>query len=164
MDDVAAFCRRVQPRLIGLLSLYCGDREVAEEMTQETLARVWADRRKVSRMANPDGWAYKSALNLARSHFRRRAAERRARQRLSPGRPRLPADEADAMDVRRAVAGLPHRQRAAVVLRYYADLPVSEAAQLMGCAEGTVRALTHQAIASLRAHGGLLREEPADEH
>jgi RNA polymerase sigma-70 factor (ECF subfamily) len=59
--------------------------------------------------------------------------------------------EADsALVVRAAVLGLPERQRAAIVLRYYADLPVAEVAQIMRIAEGTVRALTHQGTEKLR--------------
>jgi len=52
------------------------------------------------------------------------------------------------------------RQRTALVLRYYLDLSVAETAQLMGCADGTVKSLTHKAIASLRQHPtlGQLRE------
>jgi RNA polymerase sigma-70 factor (ECF subfamily) len=48
------------------------------------------------------------------------------------------------------VAALPRRQREVVCLRFYADLPVAETAARLGVAEGTIKALTHQAIASLR--------------
>lgn len=128
-------------------------------MTQEALARVWIDWRKVSRMSNPEGWAYRTALNQAKSHFRRRAVERRVRQHLGGVQAAEETDVAAAVAVRQAVAVLPHRQRAAVVLRYYADLSVADAAQVMGCAPGTVQALTHQAIVNLRGRGGLGDEE-----
>jgi RNA polymerase sigma factor (sigma-70 family) len=52
--------------------------------------------------------------------------------------------------VRAAVATLPSRQRAAVVLRYFNDLSVADTAEILGCAEGTVKALTSQAVANLR--------------
>jgi RNA polymerase sigma factor (sigma-70 family) len=61
-----------------------------------------------------------------------------------------PADVTDALAVRAAVAALPPRQRAAVVLRYFADLSVDQTAAVLGCAPGTVKSLTSQAIASLR--------------
>lgn len=48
------------------------------------------------------------------------------------------------------MAQLPERQRAAIVLRYFVDLPVSEVADVMGIKEGTVKALTHQAVGNLR--------------
>jgi RNA polymerase sigma factor (sigma-70 family) len=93
------------------------------------------------------------AINLANSYFRRRAAETRAKRRLLD-RQRVDApagvDPAAAIAIRTAVASLPRRQRTALVLRYYADLPVHDVASAMGCPEGTVKSLTSKAIASLR--------------
>ena len=90
-------------------------------------------------------------MNLARSWIRRAVADRRARQRLA----RDPvaddrADDAQAVAVREALSTLPPRQRTALILRYYLDQSVDEAADVMQCAPGTVKAATHQAIASLR--------------
>jgi RNA polymerase sigma factor (sigma-70 family) len=59
---------------------------------------------------------------------------------------------AEAITIRRAVATLPRRQRVVLVLRYYADLPVIDVAHLMGCAPGTVKSLTSQAVSALRQH------------
>jgi RNA polymerase sigma-70 factor (sigma-E family) len=146
-----AFCARVRPWLIGSLSLYCGDADVAEELAQETLARVWDRWPKVAAMQAPESWAYRVALNLANSHYRRRAAERRATARQDrPVTSFEDPDTAAALTIRHAVSRLPRRQRAALVLRYYSDLSVVETAALLGCAPGTVKALTHQAIAGLR--------------
>ena len=160
--QVEAYCARVRPWLVGSLSLYCGDADVAEELAQDTLARVWDRWPSVRDMAAPEAWTYRVALNLASSHYRRRAAERRAaaRQRAMQVED-AGADTADAIAVREAVARLPKRQRAALVLRYYADLPVSETAALLGCAPGTVKALTHQAIAGLRASVGTFELQEA---
>ncbi|MDP3711673.1 MAG: sigma factor-like helix-turn-helix DNA-binding protein [Mycobacteriales bacterium] len=66
-----------------------------------------------------------------------------------------------ALAVRRAVAALPLRQRTALVYRYYSDLSVEQTAEAMGRATGTVKSLTSQAIASLRAHADLL--DPTDD-
>ena len=55
-----------------------------------------------------------------------------------------------ALDVRAALAQLTDRQRAAVVLRYRADLPIAEIAEVMDCAPGTVKATLHQALARMR--------------
>ncbi len=149
MDDVGAFCRAMHPRLVGALALHCGDRDVAEELAQEALARVWERWPSVRSMASPESWTFRVGFNLAASRFRRRAAERRARSRIGPADESVP-DAASAIAVRQAVAALPPRQRAAVVLRYFADLPVDEAAAVLGCAPGTIKSLTSQAIASLR--------------
>lgn len=57
---------------------------------------------------------------------------------------------ATVLDVRAALAHLTERQRAAVVLRYVADLPLADIADVMGCASGTAKATLHQALAHLR--------------
>src|SRR4051812_3813807 len=148
--EASAFCRELHPRLVGALALHCGDRDVAEELAQETLARVWERWSTVRAMDSPDAWAFRVGFNLATSRFRRAAAERRARARVGPVDDHQP-DTASALAIRAAVAALPPRQRAAVVLRYFADLSVERTAEVLGCAPGTVKSLTSQAIASLRA-------------
>lgn len=162
-EDVTAFCRELRPRLVGALSLYCGDLAVAEELTQETLSRVWEHWPKVRGLAFPEGWAHRVGLNLASSWLRRRHAEQRARAKLD-GRAQIDAapDTAAAVAVRRAVAALPRRRRTALVLRYYLDLSVEQTADQMGCAAGTVRALTSQALATLRDEAGLADLEVHD--
>ncbi|MCU1486955.1 MAG: putative polymerase sigma factor [Actinomycetia bacterium] len=156
-----AFCDELRPRLVGSLVLFCGDRWLAEEIAQEALARAVERWGRVGAMASPQAWTYRTAFNLARSTARRRAAERRARSRLAGDRPPDLPDTSTAVAVRAAVAALPSRQRAAIVARFYAGLPVTETAEALGCAEGTVRALTAQAMVRLRT-SGLLDEEEED--
>jgi RNA polymerase sigma factor (sigma-70 family) len=101
-------------------------------------------------------------MNLARSRFRRLAIERRARgllEHAAAGQRVEPTDES-VVAVRTAIAQLPPRQREVVLLRYFADLSVQATAEVMGCAEGTVKASTHKALATL-ATLGLRDEEPA---
>jgi RNA polymerase sigma-70 factor (sigma-E family) len=153
-DDVTAFCTREWPRLVGSLSLFTGDGELAQELAQETLARVCRDWRKVSNLDAPGAWAHRVALNLARSHFRHRAVARRHGSRLAVAAARVDdPDTATTIAVRNAVALLPLRQRTALVLRYFADLSVAETAEAMHCPEGTVKTLTRQAIIALRTTG-----------
>ena len=151
-EGVVAFCDRLRPRLVGMLTLYCGSSGVAEEIAQETLARVWLNWWRVRRLDVPEAWAYRVATNLARSLFRRRAAERRVRARLEAEADHAyeDPDTPDVLAVREAVASLPARQRAALVWRHYGGLSVAETAEVMGCAPGTVRALASQALAALR--------------
>ena len=103
-------------------------------------------------MASPHAWLSTVGLNLARSWWRRRYAEQRANRRMAAGgRDDAPgAEPSDVLAVRSAVAGLPERQRAALVLRYYGGLSLAETAEALGCAEGTVKSLTHKAIVRLR--------------
>lgn len=156
--DADAFCRAVYPRLAATLGLHCGEPAIGEELAQEALVRVLERWPSVRDMGSPEAWTYRVGFNLAATTFRRRAAERRAtaavgRARLSP-----PADLADVLAVRAALATLPHRQRAAVVLRHLADLPVAQTAIVLGCAEGTVKALTSQGLDALRQRLGVQEE------
>jgi RNA polymerase sigma factor (sigma-70 family) len=166
LDDVDAFCRREWPRLVGALSLFTGDADLAEELAQETLARVCRDWRKVSQLAAPGAWAHRVAINLARSHFRHRAVVRKHTSALA-AIATVDDDCASTLAVRHAVAQLPVRQRTALVLRYFADLSVAETAEAMRCPTGTVKTLTRQAILALRSQGlvsdaGIEQESMAD--
>lgn len=154
-SDPAAFCGEIRDRLVRSLTLYCGDRVVAEELAQEALVRVWERWPKVSAMDAPEAWTFRTALNLANSSFRRKQAERRARHRLEqrPVPPAPPPDDGTADEVRAAVRALPPRQRAVIIARYFLDLDVAQTATLLDCAPGTVKAATHQAINRLRQTG-----------
>lgn len=152
--DFDRFCHAQFPRLVGLLSHYCGDGHVAEELAQEALARAFKDWKRVAQMAGPEKWLTTVALNLARSHFRRAAVERRFFRRERREHQHDP-DAADKVSVRATVAQLPSRQKTALLLRYYADLPIIEIAELMQCAEGTVKTLIHRAVQRLGGQLGV---------
>jgi RNA polymerase sigma factor (sigma-70 family) len=162
-DELAVFCHAEYRRLVGALSLYCRDRHVAEELAQDTLVRLIRDWSRVRRLDSPSAWAHRVAINLANSHLRRRSAERRALRRLS-GRPaaRHDPDPSIAVAVRAAVAALPRRERAVVVLRFFADFSVHDVGELLGLPEGTIKTLTARALASLRAAGMTELEEAND--
>ena len=153
--DFSAFYRAHLPRLVGALTLYTGDRELSADLAQEAMARAYRDWRKVICLDSPAAWLHRVGLNLANSAFRRKLIEWRAsaRSRAQAIDAHHDPDAGDAVAVRRLVAALPARQKTALVLRYYVDLPVSEVAESMGCAEGTVRALTSQALSALRRSG-----------
>jgi RNA polymerase sigma-70 factor (sigma-E family) len=159
--DFEAFCLGHHTVLLRLLTLYCGDVEVARDLTQETLARAWVHWRKVGRMDRPDLWLRRVALNLANSHFRHRKVERSAPHRPGPQDPTARVDgpggsTADRLVVREALARLSDRQRTAIVLRYLDDLSVEQTAQLMGCSPGTVKKLAARGLTTLR---GLIGED-----
>jgi RNA polymerase sigma factor (sigma-70 family) len=149
--EAVAFCERLRPRLVGALSLYCGDAALAEEHAQEALIRVWETWPRATQMRVPEAWAVRIGMNCLRSTFRHRAVERRALARAAALRTDTevePAEDENA-HVRGLVAALPHRQRTALVLRYYLDLSVADTAAAMGCAEGTVKSLTSKALGQL---------------
>lgn len=151
-ESLRLLCTREYPRLVGALSLYTGDRQLAQDLAQEALARLCAHWGRVHRMDAPSAWLHRVALNLARSSFRARGVAR-AKAHLLVARADDGADVTSAIALRTAVAALPERQRRALVLRYYADLPVRDVARLMHCPQGTVKSLTFQAITSLRTRG-----------
>lgn len=152
--DAAALCEQLRGPLVGALFLYVGERAVAEDLAQEALVRTVERWSQVATLDRPAAWVWRVAFNLARSGFRRRVAERRALSRLGGlASGTDDRDSADAVAVRRAVTALPPRQRAVVVARFYADLSVAQTAVVLGCAEGTVKSLTHHAVTALRGAG-----------
>jgi RNA polymerase sigma-70 factor (sigma-E family) len=151
-EALAELCRSQHRRLVGLVALYVGDRAIAEDLAQEALVRLHVKWAEVRRMESPPAWLAAVAVNLARSWWRRRSIEQRANRRHQAGRtPEADLPEsADVLVVRAAVASLPPRQRSALVLRYYARLSIEQTADALGCPSGTVKSLTHKAIANLR--------------
>jgi RNA polymerase sigma-70 factor, ECF subfamily len=154
MEDLDAMCQREYPRLVGMIGLYCGDANLAEDLAQEALIRLCRDWRKVSSMEAPEGWLHRVAINLAHSHYRRKAIERRAVSVL--GARRSNADSADdRVETIDLLKNLPHRQKAAVLLHYYLDLPVREVAKMMQVPEGTAKTLIHRGTRALQADEGI---------
>jgi RNA polymerase sigma factor (sigma-70 family) len=151
--ELATFCDLEWPRLVGSLTLYTGDRDLAEELTQEALIRVCEHWPQVREAESASAWAHRVGFNLAKSQFRRRAALRRIR-RLETAQPDAwDPDTASHVALREAVAALPDPQRSALVLRYFADLSVREVASLMACPTNTVKTHTRRALMALRNAG-----------
>lgn len=151
--ELAAVSEDLRPRVIAKVARWCGDRELAEESTQEALARavVWS-----TRLNDPDrlyGWLVRVAMNLVRNQHRRtEVARRHTPMLLDPAHgPREEFDAVeDAMLVHDLMAGLTPSQRTVVSLRYFGGYTVAEAADTLGCPEGTVKSLTHRAVATMR--------------
>lgn len=162
-DSLERFCTVQHVRLVGMLDLLVGNLAVAEELAQEALARAWMSWWRVRRYDNPEAWLHRVAVNLAMSHFRRRAAERRATARLDdPADAVEDTDVASAVALRAALARLPERMRTAVVLRFYVDLPYAEVASRMRLAEPTCRSFVNRALERLRHDLQAIPEEATD--
>ena len=134
-----------------------GDRHRAEDLLQEALVKLWFAWPKVAAQA-PEAYVRRVlARAAARSARRRWWGERPVDQLPDPPGVR---DESAAVDERTRLeamlALLPARQRAAVVLRSYQDLPERHVAEVLGCPVGTARSLTARGVARLRL---LLAEE-----
>ena len=157
-DDAADFIREQYPQLVGLLGLYCGDRVLAEELAQDALERVCRDWRRVRRKDNAVAWTRRVAINLANSHFRRKAAEQRATTRLRAGVLKtVERDDVASLVLRESVASLPLRQRTAVVLHYFLDMSFPEVAEFMDIPLSTGKSLVRRGLARLRQNA--VREE-----
>lgn len=148
--ELVGFCKREHPRLVGALSLYCGDAAVAEELAQEALYRACRDWPHVRGLAAPGPWVHRVAVNLANSRFRRQRAEARAYRRRGPDAELPGADPADVLAVHAALAQLPARQRQAVVLRHLLGFTTAEVAAVLGASEGAVKQLTLRGVTALR--------------
>ncbi len=146
--DIRAFLRDGYSRLVGAVALVTGSLAAAEDAVQEALVRAWERIDRGDPIDKLENWIAAVAFNLSRSGLRRLGAERRARARLagSPAEGAEPSSE--RLDVARALAGLPRRQREAVVLRYFLELPTAEIARTMGTSEGTVKSQ----LAKARTH------------
>jgi RNA polymerase sigma-70 factor (ECF subfamily) len=136
-------------RVVGALTLAAGSRAAAEDAVAEALARAWERSERGERIDSLPAWVTAVGLNLLRSGWRRRRAERRAVDRVQPAATAADAD--DLVDVRRALASLPRRQREATILRYYLDYDVAAVAAALGISEGTAKATLFRARQSLAA-------------
>jgi RNA polymerase sigma-70 factor (ECF subfamily) len=140
-----------------------GSRAAAEDAVQEAVARAWERSERGEEIESLTGWVTAVSLNLARSRRRRLAAEHRARSRLG-ARERSPiASPEDRMDITRALAALPRRQREVTVLRYYLRMDVKEVADALGMSEGTAKTTLFRARRALsRSLGESDMEEAND--
>jgi RNA polymerase sigma-70 factor (ECF subfamily) len=143
--DDEAFETWVCPHLQAMANLAARLVGVAErdDIVQESLARAWRKWRTYRpERGTPRTWLLAIVADQARRSGRRRTGE------LAPDELTMPPG-AD-VDLERAVASLPRRQRLAVHLHYFVDLPVADCARVMGCAPGTVKRALFDARQRLR--------------
>jgi RNA polymerase sigma-70 factor (sigma-E family) len=129
-----------------------GDAALAQELAQEAFVRVFVHRRRLRDPAAAPAYLRRTVVNLVFSHSRSAMRVRRSRQRAGQaerGSSGIEETE-DRVDVTAALATLPIRRRACVVLRYYVDLTEAETAEALGISIGTVKSQTHKALAQLR--------------
>jgi RNA polymerase sigma-70 factor (sigma-E family) len=126
----------------------CGDWHRAEDLVQVTFLRLYRHWRRI-RTETVDAYARRTLVNAFLTD--RRDRRREDVSASPPDRAAPCTDPSQAVDLSRALAGLPAQQRAAVVLRHLEDLPVAEVAALLGVAEGTVKSQTARGVQALRA-------------
>jgi RNA polymerase sigma-70 factor (sigma-E family) len=129
--------------------LMLGDAAEAEDLVQTALAKTYAAWSKVRDVNAAPAYARTVLVNTASSWFRKRSWRNERPTEALPDivDERDPSDRPAVMD---ALAALPPRQRAVIVLRYYEDLSVAQAASALDISEGTVKSQTSDPLARLR--------------
>ena len=128
-----------------------GDSDQARDATQEAALRLLRDLPRFRGDSSFRTWAIGIAINVAREMRRKRGREDggwRIKDRPDDAGAVLRDEERAA--VKEALAGLPERQREAVVLRYFEELSVGQTAAAMKCSPGTVKATVFQALRSMK--------------
>ncbi|WP_202879646.1 SigE family RNA polymerase sigma factor [Serinicoccus kebangsaanensis] len=150
------------PRLRRAAYLLCGDADLAEDLLQEALIAL---AEKWESVDNPDGFVRRVIYRKRVSWWRKTRREVAVERMPERGTPDGADDRARDDEVHTALRALPPRQRAALVLRYFEDLTEAQTAEVMGVRPGTVKSLSHHAIARLReelgtrATGGVQEKE-----
>lgn len=141
-----------QRHLYRTAHLLCGNAHRAQDLTQTTLAKLFQHWRRVSRADNLDAYARTVLTRTFLAEQRRGLLARRADVlRGGPG----PRHDSDLrVTLQTALAELPPRARAIVVLRYWEDLSVETVAELMRCSTGTVKSQCSRSLARLREQLG----------
>ena len=145
------YVRGQWPQLVRYATALCGDPAEAEELVQSALVRVALRWPLVREKDNPDAYVRRAIANGYLTVWRR---VRRHEMRVAEPPEVTVADRSgdidDVMAVRRALATLPPRQRAVLVLRYLEDRSERETAEILGCSVGTVKSQSAKALAKLR--------------
>jgi len=147
--------------LLRTAYLLTGDRADAEDLLQQALAKTWLAWDRIREREAVDGYVRRVMVNTRTSLWRRRRVDEYATDEL-PERSdsRDATADSDLHDALwSALATLPRKQRAAVVLRYYEDLSEDETARVLGVSVGTVKSTTSRALVKLREQTGL-RDDP----
>jgi RNA polymerase sigma-70 factor (sigma-E family) len=138
----------------------CGDWHTADDAVQHTFVQLYRHWARV-RPASLDSYVRTILVNAVRSQTRRRRRELTTAE--PPDSVAPTTDPGLHLDLRRALARLPRRQREMVVLRHLENLSVSEVAEVLGVAEGTVKSQTARGVEALRRFLGEAEAAPGEE-
>jgi RNA polymerase sigma-70 factor (sigma-E family) len=149
-EEFDAFVRSRHAALLRYGHVLTGNPHAAADLVQDALERTGLAWSRVQRQDDPEGYVRRVMTNRHISTWRRLR-----RERLVADAPEAayddPAPRADDA-LWAALARLPRRQRAVLVLRYYEDLSEAQIATVLDCAPGTVKSQASKGLATLRAH------------
>ncbi len=172
-DAFSVLVRASSPRLYGAAKLILRDPDRAQDAVQEALVLAW---RHVRALRDPqawDAWLYRLTVRAcyrsARTHRRRDLVELHVVSDQEPrSAPDFPTNVAERDRLGRELDRLPVDQRTVMVLHFYLDLPLTEAAEILSIPVGTAKSRLHRGLATLRASMvserpdvHLVRERPA---
>lgn len=153
------FYRSQRRPVLGLAWTLCGDRSLAEELTQDAFMAAHRKWRVVSGYEDPGGFVRRVVANRSVSAIRRRATEARALLRIGSRRDTSAADaELPDDEFWSAVRALPDRQAQAVALHYLEDRSVDDIAAILEIAPSTVKVHLHRGRQTLAETLGNTRE------
>jgi RNA polymerase sigma-70 factor (sigma-E family) len=141
------------PALVRLARLIAGDRHRGEDLVQEVLTKAYPRWNRILAGGQPEVYLRRMLINAHLSWRRRRSSGETADGPAwveRADRADISAEAAERDAVWRLIAGLPPKQRATIVLRFYEDLDDSAIAEILGCSPVTVRTHTMRALAALR--------------
>ncbi|HTC68489.1 MAG TPA: SigE family RNA polymerase sigma factor [Acidothermaceae bacterium] len=151
-DDFRSFVASRSAALLWFAHLLTGDRGAAEDIVQTALAKTALGWSRVRRKDNPEAYVRRAIVNTHLNALRRRPWREQPQEHLPEdvdSRHREhELDDREAMW--QALSGLPPRQRAVLVLRYYEDLSEADIADVLGCSRGTVKSQAAKGLQHLR--------------
>ncbi|GAA3249422.1 SigE family RNA polymerase sigma factor [Nonomuraea helvata] len=146
MEDFDEFVRARGDALLRYGYVLSGDSEDAADLVQEALARLGDAWSRVRNKDDPEGYVRTTMVRLHIKSWRRRRRENLVADVPEHGEP----DRYGDADLWSELQGLPRKQRAVLVLRYYEDLSDQEIADILGISRGTVRSQAARALDKLR--------------
>lgn len=148
--------RRHADQGMRMAFLLTGDQAAAEDIVHDAFVRLFARYHDLRRADAFEIYLRRTIVNLSRDRFRRRRLERDHTTREAGTLHQASIESAveDRDSLRRGLASLPHRQKAAIVLRFYVDLSERETAEVLQCSVPAVKSLVTRATASLSKRMG----------
>lgn len=151
-EDFVGVVQERAPAWRRVAYLICGDWSRADDLLQQALIRMYVRWSRID-VTTVDAYARKIITRLAIDESRR-SYHRKEVTGAVPDRSATMPSTVDALVVREALQTVPPGQRAALVLRYYQGLSVSETARALGVSEGAVKSQTSRGLTALRRRLG----------
>jgi RNA polymerase sigma-70 factor (sigma-E family) len=152
-EDFRQYVAARMDRLRRSAYLLCRDWHTADDLVAVTVGKLYRNWRRAQQAERIDAYVQKILLRAWLDELRRPWRREQATAEL-PHDPVHDRDAVERMALLDLLAALTPRRRAAVVLRFYCDLTVDEAAEVLGCTAGTVKSLTARGLEALRARVG----------